>query len=108
MRTVYVSIGRNIGGEPMPDDDWANFKADVVDRLAGYGDLVTVAEGMGVYDGVREATAIFALVVDGDLDTDRLRGDLARLARLYRQECIALAITPVEFVAAADDWVEVA
>lgn len=99
--TVYVSIGRNIGETPMPDDRWAAFQDDVWDALIDLGTVFTLAEGDGIYDGRVERSAVAVAEVD-EADLPYLRDRLAVLAGRYQQECIALAVVPrVEFVPAA-------
>lgn len=99
--TVYVSIGRNIGASPMPQERWTAFQDDVWDTLIGLGTVFTVAEGDGVYEGQVERSAVAVAEID-KADLPILRDRLAHLAARYGQECIALAVVPqVEFVAAA-------
>ena len=113
--SVYVTIGRNVGGEPMNDDQWEAFRLStyqVVEQLAG--DVVTSAEGIGRWDG--ETEAAYVIVADGSRIADTtglgrvgdgwweartrdLYAALGALGAQYGQESIAVTIAEPEFVA---------
>ena len=112
--SVYVTIGRNVGDEPMSDDQWEAFRLStyqVVENLAG--DVVTSAEGIGRYEGQTEAT--YVVVADGSRIADTadlgrvgdgwweartrdLYAALGALGAQYGQESIAVTIAEPEFV----------
>lgn len=99
--SVYVSIGRNVGKVPMSDALWEDFIARVFIAVSSFaGPVVSVTQGDGSYVGASETTAI---VVGGGTpnkyDTDCLKLALKHLSRDYLQECIALTIASVEFIA---------
>lgn len=94
---VTVTIGRNIGDEPMSRDSWAQFRADVIDHL---GALLKPAEsfvyhGQGEWEGVTEDSTAILLVATGytarDTDVERI---LSVLADTYSQDAIAWSYGP--------------
>lgn len=99
--SVYVSIGRNVGKVPMSDAHWEDFIARVFIAVTSFaGPVVSVTQGDGSYVGSKEATAI--VVGEGTpskYDTDCLKLVLKHLSREYLQDCIALTIANVEFIA---------
>lgn len=98
MGSSYVSIGRNIGGEPMSEDRWAAFKAETVEAVERHaGPVVTVAEGVGMYEGTREGTLV---VVGASYGGHALEVELGRLAARYEQDAIAHAFATPDFVPA--------
>ena len=87
--TVSVSIGRNVGDEPLHAVEWAEFR----DRVAGLlGTVYGAATGRGEWIGedgriVHEDT----YVVTGTTgDLAGLRADLAVLGGFYGQEAVGL------------------
>jgi len=96
---AYVMIGRNVGGQPMSDWEWETVRASVRATLAvtvGVPNFEVVGPG-GSWDGVVGDTAVF-VVFDPGAGVGRLWSKLARLARLYRRESIALAFGCGELV----------
>jgi hypothetical protein len=94
--TIYVTIGRNVGSEPMGDGDWAVFREDVKGTLEFHGVSLSGHPSSVVefntldssYQGVVEESAIF--VMFDAVAGPRLRHDLALLAWQRRQQSIAL------------------
>jgi len=101
--STYVSIGRNIGDEPMRAESWRDFRAAVAAVLEdNVGRLVSETVGRGYYGGAAEDTAV--VVAEGSpalLARDDLERRLAILARRYGQESIALTIGEPTFVPAS-------
>jgi hypothetical protein len=105
MKTAYISIGRNVQGTPMTAERWQEFKTAL--RVVGWthGNIVTDAEGAGVYEGKTEETYLVAVSLRGPefgrlntIDLTNLREDLSHLAQHYGQESIALTVGEPEFV----------
>lgn len=100
MFTVMVSIGRNIGNEPMSDRDWIFFQNDVADVIRREGEMPEVHSGTGMWDGIRETSV--HLTVYREFVTEGMRyayrQGLARLASHYGQDAIALTISEPELV----------
>jgi len=97
---VYVVIGRNVGDQPMSDWAWETFRANVRGTLSatvGVPDFEVTGPG-GSWDGVAEDSAVFTVLDPKPGDEGRLRSMLARLARFYRQESIALTFGYGELV----------
>jgi hypothetical protein len=81
-----ISIGRNIGHEPMDYSQWGSFIADVEDLIRNHGGQVyTIAYGNGAWEDVPEESAV--IVFAGAYDIDQ---DLSSLASWYGQDAIAL------------------
>lgn len=92
-RYVQVNIGRNVGDEPMPNNLWIQFQQDVAEAIAyatviGGMQAVQVHTGKGEWNGVEEESAHLSTFADVDLF--KLRTELARLKRAYKQDAIAL------------------
>lgn len=105
---LYVSIGRNRGGLPMPARDWRAFQRSLEAVVAQVADpIYTRALGEGEWrDGeviVREDCYVLVGELLAEDSVDQLRNKLAKLARRYGQDAIALALADTELVAAATD-----
>lgn len=83
---VQVRIGRNVGTEPLPDEEWVAFIVKA-SKLLGPG--VHVHLGEGAWDGVSEENATLTGPAPDD-GSHRL--GLAWLAGKYRQDAIALLV----------------
>lgn len=93
--TVVVTIGRNIGGTPMPSLMWQQFKADVMYVLNEcHADviqrphIVSKTDALGCWEGVicEEAAAFVAFIDSRDLPTPIPH--LRTLAAEYSQDAI--------------------
>lgn len=111
MATV-ISIGRNVGEEPMHASTWDAFTSDVFDAAERFGAVVFYGQGTGVYEGAVEDS--YTIVIDdseakhnprtgGKYSVDALRAELRDLATQYGQEAIALTRGETEFVPAWPD-----
>lgn len=103
MYTYDVSIGRNIGTEPMSDVEWDVFVLAVRCALKNVDETGTVDTWIGFteWEGVTEESAHFQLRVDTlplEYRTDILKADLRSLAEAYKQEAIALAVGRSELI----------
>jgi hypothetical protein len=100
MTTVTVSIGRNVGDEPLSPDRWLAFKYAV---RSGLGEDATVyvdgAASIGQWQGVSEESATWV----ADIEETRaalLSRHLAKVALEYGQDAIALTLGETRLVTA--------
>jgi hypothetical protein len=89
---VYVTIGRNIGLEPMSTEKWRAFRAATRAVLAASVGLPAfeLSGPGGQWEGAAEEAAVF-VVLQPEPCLAELRQDLLHLATDYGQEAIALA-----------------
>lgn len=95
MSTTTVSIGRNVGAVPMTDREWEAFRAAVSACIARAGNLSILFTGTGVgtwtdADGVEVIEQSATWVVEDVIDIEGLTLDLARTAKRYGQDAIAV------------------
>jgi len=93
---VIINIGRNIGTTPMSEGEWNMFRAGVrasirIHTRGEFGGMLEFA-GVGEWETVQEESASIQAFDVKELDAAGLRGTLARLAKDYRQDAIALTI----------------
>ncbi len=101
---VIISIGRNIGNEPMDDSRWASFclkTHEIAQRHCTH--IYFSGQGAGVFEGVVEES--FTVIGEFVSNTDIVPGltnstdivdELGRLAKAYGQEAIAVTFgTPI-------------
>lgn len=102
MRTVTVTIGRNVGTSPLSPESWNEFVSQTREAVkVATDELWAVAPYRGSWDGVSEDSAVFyGPLKDGDQDwyLRALRTQLANLATYYRQEAIGLSVGVSELV----------
>jgi hypothetical protein len=100
---VTVTIGRNVGLEPMVSPKWDAFCREVGEALrvtVGRPDFTVRGPG-GAWQGDPEDSCVFT-VIDPDVSAViNLRRRLRFLALDYGQECIALTVGHSELVDAA-------
>lgn len=105
MSTITVSLGRNVGDEPMHPTVWQAFRAEAWDSVdfqvwAYGGQIVFTGQGEGKWKGedgtttYEDAYTIIALVPDEDADIvgGTLVHAMGRLAAKYGQEAIAVTL----------------
>lgn len=94
-----VTIGRNIGDEPMPEYRWLEFKSEAIRLALEWGPVVVIAEGEGEYEaGMQEGTfTVTATGRSGSRKGPILEG-AARLARKYSQRSIAVTFGQPMFI----------
>ena len=98
MYSITVTIGRNVGDVPMPEQRWEEFKRDVQGTLANYADpsdQAEYADGHGVWGYVPEQMHKRTLLSNYEPDEAammNLSRELSELARFYDQDAIALTI----------------
>ena len=93
MFTVMVSIGRNVGPNPLSSRDWSRFLNDASDVIRNQGESPEFHYGTGMWDGIREESAHITVYRDVRPDDYAIRQGLSRLARHYGQDAIALTIS---------------
>ena len=100
METVTVTIGRNVGDDPLPADQWNAFTSDTRAAVeAATLDLWAIAPYKGVWKGTTEDAAIFyGPLVDVGEVLEALRQRLAVLATYYGQEAVGLSVGTGELV----------
>ena len=98
-RTVTVTIGRNVGDDPLSASSWNDYFRETRDAVeASSAALLTVAPYRGAWEGVKEDAGIFyGLGVDDD-DLASLRARLETLASKYGQAAIGLSVGENELV----------
>lgn len=107
--SVIVTIGRNVGREPMSDLRWNLFQGNVVRAMVdSYPDDrlydVELHTGFGVWDLKDEESAIFSMRLPrSEFRVDHLRAFLSDVASQYGQDAIALQVGPSELIAARTD-----
>jgi hypothetical protein len=100
---VTVTIGRNIGNEPMGERTWRAFQ-DTVQTALQHADagkrptFLASYTGQGEWQGVSEQSVIFSASYDGaTIDRDALSSLLGRIAKVFKQDAVALSIGELTF-----------
>lgn len=104
MSTVTLSIGRNIGADPMPAEDWTTFRAYLNLAAVECGlDVVFTGTGAGIWQGEisEDAHTVVGLTTDAT-DLEELARSLGQLARAYRQDAIAMTVGETTLVTPRD------
>jgi len=98
METVTVTIGRNVGTEPMPPGQWAMFAERTRRAVTSFtSELWADVDCASSYEGVAEEAHIFYGPVNPRRHAQRLLPKyLARLAEAYEQECIGYTFGTAE------------
>lgn len=96
MRTVTVTIGRNMGDEPMSANQWNDYAFAVRESLQR---IVTEFWTVGAYKGQWEGTTEDAMIFYGplrnttdDRDLNIAKARLATLATQYGQDAIGVSV----------------
>lgn len=99
VRSVTVSIGRNLGTVPMASDLWDTYCADTLRAVRQCSSAIHyLGLGEGIYDGMTEDS--FTLVGSVYRDSiDRLAYALGVLAETYGQDSVAMSVGTTELVA---------
>lgn len=109
MKTVTVTIGRNVADVPMAPERWNDYvtrtREAVTDALS---ELWVTAPYRGEWEGVREDAFVFYGPLKGgegtddafwsDLNVRELKVKLSTLATYYRQDAIGLSVGEAELV----------
>jgi hypothetical protein len=102
MRAVTVTIGRNVGDDPLPAEAWNDYVAATRRAFdAATSERWAIAPYRGSWEGVHEDAMIyFGALIDDPNAATALRVILANLAGYYGQETVGLAIGTSELVEA--------
>lgn len=92
--TYWVSIGRNVDGVPMSEQDWCDFFAHTHTACLVWGNVITNVTGRSFWNGDDEETRLILVTLSEPWQEANLRTSLARLARQYRQEAIGFVGGP--------------
>lgn len=107
MQAVTVTIGRNVGDQPLSLDEWHQFAfatREAVADAAPDRQLWTATHYRnGTWNGHPEEAAIYFAPVSSGAAVAVLRQRLATLATYYRQEAIGLAVGDAELVQSFPD-----
>ena len=95
---LYVAIGRDIGGTPMPGEQWLELQDEVIQAVGGRPD--TIAHGRSFWRSDSEDTCVFVWF---GIDELRELGEarLRDLAGDYGQDAIAWVAGATQF---AEPW----
>lgn len=105
-KCISVTIGRNVGAQPLPVVSWVGFQNVVRSAIAAAhlggtgiaGPTVEAWNGSGSWGGIVEENAHFSARSPDGFNLRKLRRHLARIAADYRQEAIALSVGRSELV----------
>jgi len=94
---AQISIGRNVGSEPMDSFDWALFRNSVrgiADLFKGTSTMIIEVEGKGgEWLGVPEETRVFMIInplIRSQEIVDHVKECLSSIAQEFEQDAIAL------------------
>lgn len=95
--SITVTIGRNVGSEPLGDEGWARFQADVIDRITALvrPSFTFTYYGVGEWQGITEESA--AILFGGTEYTANaadVSSVLSVLAEEYGQDAIGFSFGP--------------
>lgn len=107
MQTITVTIGRNVGQDPLPQDRWNEFIADTRAAVeSAVSDIWVATPYRGSWDGVPEDAFVFYGPVVGTLANTpqerALKQRLSVLAGYYGQQAIGVSVGFSELVEAID------
>lgn len=91
--TYWISIGRNVGANPLSETEWGDFRADVRSTVEVYGRIECEVEGSSTYLGVPEDTYLILVEVDADT-VQRLSRALPPIGYQYGQDAIGFVGGP--------------
>ena len=99
--TITISIGRNIGSEPMIGWEWDAFRDGIRSALADLGATVYVdaAASVGEWDGIAEQSATWVAEIDAD-HVQYVPTYLTALCAQFNQDAIALTAGTTTLVGA--------
>jgi hypothetical protein len=96
MSAATVTIGRNVGDQPMTAAEWQHYRADVRAVLDKAGAETWVdADYRGSWDGATEDAHVWLAQLER---LDSLRPAFAALAERYHQDAIGLVVGTPELV----------
>ena len=97
---ISVTIGRNVGNQPMTLNAWNQFKGKTRRIIHRHGlntpesGVIFDGDGFGAWGTVSEDSHAFIVLSDSPT-IHQLKIELAKLAKLYNQEAIGCAIVPL-------------
>jgi len=105
MKTVTISIGRNINDWPMSADDWEMFRIGVRQLILTYWFDATIfvddAFSIGVWNGIKEESSTFvASINEGEMTS--FIAMLTGLAAAYEQDAIAVTVGETQLITPKD------
>lgn len=96
MYSISITIGRNVGDQPMNEKRWSMFKNEITSQITGLNMEITVSNtGIGEWDGIKEENFIAKGIREkpfADDETDRLAKNLSVLSAKYGQDAIAYSV----------------
>lgn len=94
MATVTVSIGRNVGDEPMSAEEWASFALYIGGTIRREASAVYVdsAESRGEWNGVAEDSRTWVAECATFDAVNAIAGNVQRACARYRQDAIAVTV----------------
>lgn len=109
--SVTVTVGRNVGSEPMAAESWDSFRERVADCLAmwcridvqGGFFMLSHSHGVGEWDGVPEdnyTVTAYGIERMGDAASvfESVQSSMAGYARVWEQDAIAVTFGAVALV----------
>lgn len=105
VKTLVVTIGRNVGSQPMDGTAWMRFKVETRKVVASWGIVVFAGEGQGIWKGQTERAYTVIVSVTGrpaESSLYPLRIALYALGKAYGQEAIAITLGKTEFAQGGD------
>lgn len=94
---VTVTVGRNVGATPMPEDEWQGLQASVRTAVADYFEpAMTFGPfvGTGEWEGIVEESAVEIFVTKYPGSVKGFESRLSTLAEIYGQDAIAWSFGP--------------
>lgn len=105
MMKVYIqaTIGRNVGNQPMSDQDWARYKLQLKYTLGhAIASPLNVMDGQGYWADedsqtvAEECHAITGIIEGHHVNKiPQIKSQLAYFARRYSQDAVAVVIVPL-------------
>jgi hypothetical protein len=98
---LYISLGRNVGDEPMADDVWRDFRIAVEETIMDNETLVTAdtyAPGTSNWNGDAEDTLVLVWFDKMSPLRQVTVKQLESIAKEFKQEAIAWAVAEPKFV----------
>jgi predicted ATP-grasp superfamily ATP-dependent carboligase len=93
--THTITIGRNVGNKPLPNHKWQGFQSAIISFIERHNSIIYVHSlGVGIWEGIEEQNCTFVFSSKEFLNLK----DLKRLAKLFRQDAIALTSGSTQFI----------
>lgn len=95
---VNVTIGRNIGAEPMRLGDWNWFKYDVIGLIPTDAVILNRGPLKGQWEGQSEECWTISFLVDSQETADVFCKGLVPIAAKFHQDAIAVLVCEVRLI----------